>query len=87
MFASKGVWLHLLRGVIGFGALVAAFSRLESQPAVALGLFVVGVIALRGCPTCWLFGLFETIAARARGDEPRGGCVDGSCARPAVRDP
>ena len=70
MFCSSSTSIHLLRG---FGAAVllglAVFSgtaddshlviRLTAAP-LAVGAFLL----LRGCPMCWLIGLFETIGKR-----------------------
>jgi hypothetical protein len=74
-FASSSVPRHLLRGVVGFGLIGASLLLAASGHPVALVLLVPGVVALRGCPTCWTVGLFETISAgRLRRD-----CADGSC--------
>jgi len=81
MFASRSVTVHLLRGAFGFGALLAALWVLESSPGLSVALLVAAVVGLRGCPTCWTFGLIEIMAARARGHSLAAGCVDGSCAR------
>ncbi|HZX03133.1 hypothetical protein [Kribbella sp.] len=41
----------------------------------SLLLLPVTVVAFRGCPTCWVIGLIETIS---RGKLQRD-CVDGQC--------
>ena len=63
VFASSSVQLHLMRGAIGFGLIAAAFALTPSHGPVALLLAPIGVVALRGCPTCWIVGLVETISA------------------------
>ena len=63
-FASNTLFEHLLRGALGIAALVWAIQIAHTQPLASLGLGVVTLIALRGCPTCWTIGLIET-ASRA----------------------
>jgi hypothetical protein len=65
IFASKSVGEHLIRGVIGAGAAVAAL-RLLSEPswislAAALGIGGLALFAFRGCPMCWTIGLINTV--------------------------
>jgi hypothetical protein len=69
MFGSKTVLTHILRGVIGFGALALAilFAR-DTDTASVLGsvtLAIVALIALRGCPICWAMGMAETLRGNA----------------------
>jgi hypothetical protein len=64
MFCSTSVSVHLLRGLgalaLIFGAIY--FSSFGIIGAVVAGLAFVGAIfLLRGCPMCWLVGLFETL--------------------------
>ncbi|MET9313223.1 hypothetical protein ABZX12_15485 [Kribbella sp. NPDC003505] len=74
-FASASLPRHLLRGLIGFGSLIAAFALLPSVGPLSLLLLPVTLLAFRGCPTCWVVGLIETIS---RGRLQRD-CVDGQC--------
>ncbi|MET9027053.1 hypothetical protein ABZW96_15770 [Nocardia sp. NPDC004168] len=74
-FASASVPRHLARGVAGFGALIGAIALLPVFGAFSLLLAPVGLLALRGCPTCWAIGLVQTIS-RGR---LRRSCVDGQC--------
>jgi hypothetical protein len=74
-FVSASLPRHLARGAVGFGALIGSVALI---PVVGLGsllLAPVGVLALRGCPTCWAIGLMQTIS-RGR---LRRTCVDGRC--------
>ncbi|MGW7455732.1 hypothetical protein [Streptomyces sp. NPDC054787] len=74
-FASASVPRHLVRGAIGFGALTAAFALLPTTGPASLLLAPVGVLALRGCPTCWTIGLIQTLSrGRLRRE-----CTDGRC--------
>lgn len=60
MFASKSVAVHIARGVGGFTALALAMA-LSSWVWPSLVLLPVGVLLLRGCPMCWVVGLFQTL--------------------------
>jgi hypothetical protein len=61
--ASASVGRHLLRGAIGFGLIGSALALLPSVGVVALLLAPPGMVALRGCPSCWIAGLIQTISA------------------------
>ncbi|MFD7153391.1 hypothetical protein ACFV9C_02265 [Kribbella sp. NPDC059898] len=74
-FASTSVPRHLLRGAVGFGSLIAAFALIPVVGPWSLLLLPVTFIAFRGCPTCWVIGLIETIS---RGKVQRE-CTDGVC--------
>lgn len=64
MFSSRSVWIHLLRGCIGFGCLGLAIFQLTYSPLWSIPLLVVGFVMLRGCPACWTIGLIATIRNR-----------------------
>ena len=64
-FASRSVRVHLVRGAIGLPLVLAAFVLLPWAAPWSLLLLVPGVVALRGCPTCWALGLGQTRAACA----------------------
>jgi len=70
MFASKTLLEHLVRGVIGFGAVILAINLARAPDLLgqgaALALVLSALVALRGCPICWTMGLFETLD-RSRG--------------------
>jgi hypothetical protein len=63
VLASKSVARHLARGAIGFGLIGAAIALTTSAGPAALLLAPFGLVALRGCPTCWCVGLVQTISA------------------------
>ncbi len=70
-WASRSLLEHLARGVIGFGAFVlagmlAAMAGAWWMLPLALGLVAIALIAFRGCPLCWSFGLFATLRNRNR---------------------
>ncbi|MGW0565439.1 hypothetical protein ACWDZ4_33795 [Streptomyces sp. NPDC003016] len=84
-FASKSVPRHLARGAIGFGLIIGSIALVPvAGPAVLLAA-PFALIAFRGCPTCWMVGLAQTIS---RGRLERQ-CVDGVCtltkAHPAAK--
>ncbi|MGO4456700.1 hypothetical protein AB4039_05145 [Streptomyces sp. M-16] len=74
-FASPSLPRHLIRGLIGFGSLIASLALVATTGPVSLLLLPVGVLALRGCPMCWTIGLMQTIS---RGRLQRS-CEDGRC--------
>ncbi|GAB3658263.1 hypothetical protein GCM10027596_14400 [Nocardioides korecus] len=74
VFASGSLVEHYVRGVVGLVLVVAALAFAGTTPW-ALLLAVPGVVAWRGCPTCWALGLTATLARRGSR------CVDGSCRR------
>ncbi len=61
--ASTSVAAHLTRGAIGFGLIGSAFALTPSHGPMALLLAPPGMVALRGCPTCWIAGLIQTVSA------------------------
>jgi hypothetical protein len=61
--ASTSVGAHLARGAIGFALIGSAVALTPSHGPVALLFAPLGMVALRGCPTCWIAGLIETISA------------------------
>jgi hypothetical protein len=62
-FASSSVARHLARGAVGFGLIGSALALTASVGPLALLLAPPGLVALRGCPTCWIAGLVETVSA------------------------
>jgi hypothetical protein len=61
--ASTSVARHLMRGALGFGLIGSALALTVRGGPLALLLAPPGLVALRGCPTCWIAGLVETISA------------------------
>jgi hypothetical protein len=74
-YASGSLARHLARGVVGLGALIGSVALIPLVGPISLVLIPVGLVALRGCPTCWLIGLTETFS---RGRLQRS-CQDGRC--------
>jgi hypothetical protein len=62
-FASASVARHLTRGAVGFGLIGSSVALIPAVGPAALLLAPPGMVALRGCPTCWIAGLMETISA------------------------
>jgi hypothetical protein len=54
---------HLARGAIGFGLIGGAIALAPSAGPAALLLVLAGMVALRGCPTCWVLGLIQAVSA------------------------
>ncbi len=64
MYCSNSVSTHLLRGVAALGLIIGAI-WVSSYGLMWSGLpALAAIVLLRGCPMCWLMGLFETIAQR-----------------------
>ncbi|MGW3658076.1 hypothetical protein ACWD6R_21360 [Streptomyces sp. NPDC005151] len=84
-FASKSVPRHLARGAIGFGLIIGSIAMVPVAGPATLLAAPLALIAFRGCPTCWMVGLAQTIS---RGRLERQ-CVDGVCtltkAHPAAK--
>lgn len=84
-FASTSVPRHLARGAIGFGLVIGSMALVPVAGPAALLAAPLALIAFRGCPTCWMVGLAQTVS---RGRLERR-CVDGVCnlaqARPAAK--
>ena len=62
IFGNKNLWLHLGRGCLGFGALAATLATANSTIWPTLLLMPFALWMLKGCPICWIIGLFETLA-------------------------
>ncbi len=70
MFCSTSLTEHLLRGALA--ALLLAGALLGGWPLLMKAAAVLGALALmRGCPMCWLLGLFQTRRLR-RADRSQG---------------
>lgn len=67
---ARALTLHLIRGVLGFSAIAGAFwvlgAHWAASAAVAVALVVAALVALRGCPTCWLTGLLGIVSEGGR---------------------
>ncbi|MFI7005446.1 hypothetical protein [Streptomyces sp. NPDC050145] len=74
-FASKTVPRHLARGAIGFGLIAGSIALVPAFGPATLLAAPLALIAFRGCPTCWMVGLAQTIT---RGRLERN-CVNGVC--------
>lgn len=74
-FASASVPRHLARGAIGFGLIIGSFALVPVLGPAALLAAPLALIVFRGCPTCWMVGLVQTIS---RGRLERQ-CADGVC--------
>ncbi|GAA1026806.1 MULTISPECIES: hypothetical protein [Amycolatopsis] len=74
-YASKSLSAHLARGIVGFGLIAASLALAPVVGWISLLALPAGVLALRGCPTCWAIGLVQTVS---RGRLERT-CEDGVC--------
>ena len=62
-FASRTLTEHVVRGVLGVVLVAFAVVSAQDHPWALLAL-VPAVLAWRGCPTCWLLGLGQTLTRR-----------------------
>ena len=53
----RALYTWLVRGALGLALLAVAISTRE--PLVAIPALLAALVAFRGCPMCWLFGLIE----------------------------
>ncbi|MGV9695047.1 hypothetical protein ACWDTR_04750 [Streptomyces sp. NPDC003470] len=74
-FASKSVPRHLARGAIGFGLIIGSVALVPVAGPATLLAAPLALVAFRGCPTCWMAGLAQTMS---RGRLERR-CADGVC--------
>jgi hypothetical protein len=66
MFCSTSITLHLARG-LGAAALLFAALWSEGLPIfLRLSAAAGALVLMRGCPMCWLVGLFETATNRLK---------------------
>lgn len=64
-FASRSLAEHLARGGLAVALALAALRFADVSAFVVPAALVGAVVLMRGCPTCWLVGLFGTMADRA----------------------
>jgi hypothetical protein len=62
---------HLLRGLVGLGALLLALDLATPHPVAAIVCAVAALVSFRGCPTCWMLGWLE-VFRRADGSRDKG---------------
>jgi hypothetical protein len=74
-YASRSVARHLIRGAVGLGVIAGSMAAVPFAGPLTLLAAPLGLIAFRGCPTCWAIGLAQTIS---RGRLERE-CRDGVC--------
>ena len=63
-FCSRSITIHLLRGVAA--ALLLGLALWPGPGWLRAGALLGAVLLMRGCPMCWLLGLFETVRRRFR---------------------
>lgn len=54
---NSSLAVHLLRGAVALIAIMFAFHYSSTHPALAFVAVVSAVVALGGCPGCWVAGL------------------------------
>ncbi len=66
---------QLARGAIGFGLIGSGLALTPVAGPAALLLGVPGMVALGGCPTCWFYGMIDTVSA----GRLKRTCTDAGC--------
>ena len=66
MFGSTSIAAHLTRGVVAAALIGWAVLDQSSNPAFAVIAIALAIVAMRGCPMCWVLGLVETVGNRMR---------------------
>lgn len=71
MFCSTSVTQHLLRGLSALALLLIAFAAPDLAAIWQALAVIAALVLMRGCPTCWLVGLVETVyEKRKKNDSP-----------------
>lgn len=65
-FCSRSITIHLLRGAAAALLLGLALWPAPQQGWLRAGALLGAVLLMRGCPMCWLLGLFETVRRRVK---------------------
>jgi hypothetical protein len=52
---------HLVRGATGAALIAWTLLFADTQPWLAVVSGVMAAIALRGCPACWVLGLYDKV--------------------------
>lgn len=76
LFASRSVTAHLIRGTIAVVLIEWAILQWSSSPVFAVAAGVLAIVVMRGCPGCWMVGLFETMGQIGRARHPPGSCEE-----------
>ncbi len=65
-FCSRSITIHLLRGAAAALLLVLALWPGPLAGWLRAIALAGAVLLMRGCPMCWLLGLFETVRRRLK---------------------
>ncbi|TAN13868.1 MAG: hypothetical protein EPN34_00780 [Burkholderiaceae bacterium] len=63
MFNNRSIIMQLARGALALAAIVGAI-LLANHAWAVVPLVLIAIFLMRGCPMCWLSGLFEAFAER-----------------------
>ncbi|MFN7114774.1 MAG: hypothetical protein ACK4PK_10510 [Alphaproteobacteria bacterium] len=64
--ASCPVKLSLWRGIAGFSLLGASFALFPHSPLGFVALMLGALYFFKGCPACWVNGLYEAIKLKKK---------------------
>ncbi|MGH9144779.1 MAG: hypothetical protein ACRD2I_26880 [Vicinamibacterales bacterium] len=55
---------QLVRGATAAVLIAWALTFASTQPVLAVAAAVMAAIAMRGCPACWMLGLWDAVRHR-----------------------
>lgn len=61
MASCNLVKVQVVRGVVGIGALVAAYFLFQSYAPLSYLLVGLSLFAMKGCPACWVFEMCDAV--------------------------
>lgn len=64
LFVSQSLAGYLIRGTVAVALIFWAVSYYREHPWWGLMAVALSMVAMRGCPTCWIGGLFDIFRAR-----------------------
>jgi hypothetical protein len=66
LFATQTLCGHLFRGAVAFALLYMAIGQQHARLFGSVLAGLLALVAMPGCPACWIIGLLETIQQRLR---------------------
>jgi hypothetical protein len=61
MASCPTVRSQAIRGIIAVAAFTGAYFGYAYSPLLSCALIGVSLFAMRGCPACWVAGMFEAV--------------------------
>jgi hypothetical protein len=61
MASCNLVKVQVVRGIVGIGALIAAYFLFQTYTPLSYLLVGVSLFAMKGCPVCWIFEMSDAV--------------------------